>query len=282
LKVSRFRVWCSHATCPHVDSMLYHVAEYIDHDLSRYEGMVLNVRGDGKKYRLALSGDNYTYGANFYTIANTWFTVRIPFNQLRSDDPDAPPLFEEKIYSVAVGFEAVEVSPNAKKNSSDARAWQDDASKNDFNLEISYIKAQPSGEEPDFIMVSCAGSATELETEEERQKVIAAKQSGEALLRNSGLGYTIVRPGPLLDVPGGAKALCFDQGDRITQPIACADVAEVCLKAMHEPAARNLSFEVCYEREASDDGLYELVAQLPEKSGSNYLEPALQGLEKNT
>ena len=103
-------------------------------------------------------------------------------------------MFQEKIYSVAIGFEAVEVSANAKKNASEAKSWQEDASKNDFNLEVSYIKAQPTGEEADFIMVSCAGSAMDLETDEERQKVMSAKQSGEALLRNSGLGYSIIRP----------------------------------------------------------------------------------------
>ena len=34
------------------------------------------------------------------------------------------------------------------------------------------------------------------------------------------------------------------QGERITQGISCADVADVCLKALHDPAARNKTFEV--------------------------------------
>lgn len=42
-------------------------------------------------------------------------------------------------------------------------------------------------------------------------------QSGEDLLRRSGLGYTIVRPGPLQEEPGGQRALIFDQGNRISQ-----------------------------------------------------------------
>ena len=42
-------------------------------------------------------------------------------------------------------------------------------------------------------------------------------QAGESHLRNCGLGYTIVRPGPLLEEPGGGSALVFDQGNRITQ-----------------------------------------------------------------
>ena len=31
----------------------------------------------------------------------------------------------------------------------------------------------------------------------------------------------------------------FDQGNRITQPISCADVADVCVKALHNTEARN-------------------------------------------
>lgn len=45
----------------------------------------------------------------------------------------------------------------------------------------------------------------------QREKVVGAKRRGEAALRNSGLGYTIVRPGPLVEEAGGYKALVFDQ-----------------------------------------------------------------------
>lgn len=44
-------------------------------------------------------------------------------------------------------------------------------------------------------------------------KLVAAKRQGEAALRNSGLGYTVVRPGPLMEEAGGYKALVFDQGE---------------------------------------------------------------------
>ncbi len=53
---------------------------------------------------------------------------------------------------------------------------------------------------------------------------------GEEVVRATGLGYTIVRPGPLQEEPGGYKALVFDQGNRITEPISIADVADVALK----------------------------------------------------
>ena len=53
------------------------------------------------------------------------------------------------------------------------------------------------------------------------------------MLRASGLGYTVVRPGPLVEEPGGYKALVFDQGNRISHAISCADVADVALKVPH-------------------------------------------------
>ncbi len=49
------------------------------------------------------------------------------------------------------------------------------------------------------------------------------------------MGYTVVRPGPLLEEPGGYKALVFDQGNRIAQAISCADAADVALKAFARP-----------------------------------------------
>lgn len=66
------------------------------------------------------------------------------------------------------------------------------------------------------------------------------------------------------------------------QGIACADVADVCLKALHDPLGRNKTFEVCWEY-TPEAGLeaYELVAHLPDKA-NNYLSPALATLQKNT
>ena len=114
------------------------------------------------------------------------------------------------------------------------------------------------------------------------ERLLASKREGEAALRRSGLGYVVVRPGPLLEEPGGYRALVFDQGNRIARPISCADAADVCLKALHDPLARNKTFEVCYEYEP-EAGLeqYELLAHLPDKA-NNYLSPALAVLEKNT
>ncbi|KAI5600055.1 hypothetical protein BDE02_01G000200 [Populus trichocarpa] len=43
--------------------------------------------------------------------------------------------------------------------------------------------------------------------------------------------------------PGGQRALIFDQGNRISQGISCAYVADICVKALHDSTARNKSFD---------------------------------------
>jgi hypothetical protein len=40
--------------------------------------------------------------------------------------------------------------------------------------------------------------------------------------------------GQIVEEPGGYKTLVFDQGDRIDQPVSAADVADICLRSLHE------------------------------------------------
>ncbi len=55
-----------------------------------------------------------------------------------------------------------------------------------------------------------------------------------------------------------------------------------CVQALHDPLARNKTFEVCQEYAAAGGlEMYELVAHLPDRN-NNYLSPALATLEKNT
>eukprot|EP00775_Hariotina_reticulata_P008005 gene8005-8203_t len=139
-----------------------------------------------------------------------------------------------------------------------------------------------TGVQPDFVLVSCSGSGRPGVDADDFARIIAAKRRGEDHLRASGLGYTVIRPGPLVDEPGGYKALVFDQSDRVGQSVSAADVADICLRALYEPEARNKTFDVCYEYQP-DEGLqlYELVASIPSSRG-NYLSAALSSLQKNT
>ncbi|GJM97502.1 hypothetical protein PR202_ga14434 [Eleusine coracana subsp. coracana] len=245
--------------------------------LDRYDGLLLSVGGNGRSYvviletgPLADTSQSKKYFARMTTKVG-FCRIRLPFSAFRPVNPQDPPLDPFLVHTLTIRFEPKKQRPgDGSQNASDPR---------NFQLILEYIKALPTGQETDFILVSCAGSGIE---PNRREQVLKAKKAGEDALRRSGLGYTIVRPGPLQEEPGGQRALIFDQGNRISQGISCADVADICVKALHDSTARNKSFDVCYEYVA-DHGteLYELVAHLPDKA-NNYLAPALSVLEKNT
>ncbi|XP_019077878.1 protein HIGH CHLOROPHYLL FLUORESCENCE PHENOTYPE 173, chloroplastic isoform X2 [Vitis vinifera] len=219
--------------------------------LDRYEGLVLSVGGNGRSYILILeagpSADTTQSKMYFARISTKvgFCRVRVPFSSFRPVKPDDPPLDPFLVHTLTIRFEP----------------------------------RRQTGQETDFILVSCTGLGIE---PTRREQVLKAKKAGEDSLRRSGLGYTIIRPGPLKEEPGGQRALIFDQGNRISQGISCADVADICVKALHDSTARNKSFDVCYEYVAEQGKeLYELVAHLPDKA-NNYLTPAMSVLEKNT
>lgn len=246
--------------------------------LDRYEGLVFSVGGNGRSYVIILEAgpladmsQSKLYFARISTKAG-FCRVRVPFSSFRPVNPEDPMLDPFLVHTLTIRFE-----PRRQKSVDGLSGGKQDL--RSFQLILEYIKALPTGQETDFILVSCTGSGIE---PTRREQVLKAKKAGEDSLRRSGLGYTIIRPGPLMEEPGGQRALIFDQGNRISQGISCADVADICVKALHDSTARNKSFDVCYEY-AAEPGkeLYELVAHLPDKA-NNYLTPALSVLEKNT
>ncbi|KAL4433778.1 hypothetical protein ABPG75_000219 [Micractinium tetrahymenae] len=243
------------------------------------EGLVLRLRSDEHAYTCVLRAAGGMLYTNRFGTRTGYNTLRLPFNTFRPVNPEDPPLRPDEIEYLGLRFE-----PRIKVLEQVTEPGQSmfDTSANRFRLEVDWVKALPGGIETDFILVSCAGTPRPDLDDAQREKVVTAKRRGEAILRNSGLGYTIVRPGPLVEEAGGYKALVFDQGNRITQGISCADVADICLKAINNPEARNKTFEVCFEYEP-EEGLefYELISHLPDKSNS-YLTPALSPLTKNT
>mmetsp|Transcript_42050 Transcript_42050/g.50971 ORF Transcript_42050/g.50971 Transcript_42050/m.50971 type:complete len:677 (-) Transcript_42050:497-2527(-) len=244
---------------------------------NRFDTLQIRVLADGQQYSVRFhafdeDGKERTYSARFETHRG-WGTYRIPFSSFAQEVESNDDEDEEK----------VDLDPSTVRDISfrySPRMKKDEAEAKQFRFEICYVKAEPIGEEPTFILVSCAGQRPG-EDPAAISEMLAAKQIGEAVVRNSGLGYTIIRPGPLREEAGGQKALVFDQGGRVTQGISCADVADVCLKALHEGKARNKAFEVCYEYRSEEGSMYELVAHLPDKS-NNYLAAAMQLLKRDT
>lgn len=70
---------------------------------------------------------------------------------------------------------------------------------------------------------------------------------GEDAVRQSGLPYTIVRPGWLTDQPGGSRGIRLEQGDTGEGSVSRADIAQICVQALWSPSADGLTFEVFNE-----------------------------------
>ncbi|KAF5841365.1 hypothetical protein DUNSADRAFT_13233 [Dunaliella salina] len=251
------------------------------------EGLTLRLRGDGNIYTCILTTDDGRYYARFPTRVNAYSSVRLPYNAFRAAQQGQPPLNSETVKHIAIRYEARRPPAVAAARAAKGLPVEPTGSSlARFDLEIDWIKALPSGEEPDFVLVSCAGRAARVGMSElDVERMVRAKRSGEDHLRMSGLGYTVVRPGLLVDEPGGYKALVFDQSDRITEPISAADVADICLRALHETSARNKTFDVCYEAGSlgEDDSMFELVVSAPDNTKTaSYLKRATGELVKNT
>jgi uncharacterized protein YbjT (DUF2867 family) len=73
--------------------------------------------------------------------------------------------------------------------------------------------------------------------------ILEWKRKGEEILQNSGLDYTIVRPGGLTDTLGGRCELVFGQGDHLLGTISREDLAEICLQALKNPSRHRTTFE---------------------------------------
>lgn len=88
--------------------------------------------------------------------------------------------------------------------------------------------------------------------------ILVWKRRAEDYLINSGVDYTIIRAGGLLDQPGGVRELLVGKQDvfltqtpnNIPPSIPRADVAEVAVQALREPGARNKAFDLISKPEA--------------------------------
>lgn len=82
--------------------------------------------------------------------------------------------------------------------------------------------------------------------------ILIWKRKAEQYLIDSGLNYTIIRAGGLLDQPGGIRELLVGKDDvllknppnGIPTSIPRADVAEVVVQSILEPGARNKAFDL--------------------------------------
>jgi uncharacterized protein YbjT (DUF2867 family) len=225
------------------------------YDLSGYQGIKLHVKGDGQRYKIFLrtetNWDGVGYSYSFDTVANTWIDVTIPFTELipvfrAKTVKDYPKIDISKVCSFQLMLSKFEYDG----------ALNPKFSPGSFALEIASIKADNGEGLPQFVLVSSAGvtrpgrPGINLDQEppavrlnDQLGGILTWKLKGEDSLRNSGIPYTIIRPCALTEEVGG-KELIVEQGDNIRGKISREDIAELCVQALKQPQARNLTFEV--------------------------------------
>jgi uncharacterized protein YbjT (DUF2867 family) len=105
-----------------------------------------------------------------------------------------------------------------------------------------------------FVLVSSSGVTQEDHfLNKAFDNILTWKFKGEEALRSSGVPYTIVRPGGLVNTPGNQDAVVFAQGDTTTGIISREDVALICIAALQSSAAVNKTFETYSSKEPGEN-----------------------------
>jgi len=86
------------------------------------------------------------------------------------------------------------------------------------------------------------------ESDENSGNILLWKRKAEEYLIKSGIPYTIVHPGGLLDKPAGEREIVFGIDDQLlkekVRSIPRGDVAEVCVQALAQSGALKRSFDI--------------------------------------
>jgi uncharacterized protein YbjT (DUF2867 family) len=114
----------------------------------------------------------------------------------------------------------------------------------DYNGVVNLVTAACQARIQHFILVSSIAVTHPEHPLNRFGRVLDWKRKGEEALIESGLVYTIIRPGALMDTPGGRRQLIFAQGDHVLGTVSRADVAEACLQALNYPASQGATFEL--------------------------------------
>ena len=94
-----------------------------------------------------------------------------------------------------------------------------------------------------YVIVSSMGTEDVEHADEKMRPYLEAKRDADEALRQSGLDWTIVRPGRLTDAPGTGRvdaARALGRRGEITRD----DVALTLLEALEQPAAIRVAFDV--------------------------------------
>lgn len=124
----------------------------------------------------------------------------------------------------------------------------------DYQGQINQIDAAKSAGVQHIVLVGSMGGTNENHYLNQigNGNILIWKRKAEQYLIDSGIDYTIIRAGGLLDQPGGKRellvgkddTLLMNPPDKIPTSIPRTDVAELVVQALLTPTARNKAFDV--------------------------------------
>ena len=126
----------------------------------------------------------------------------------------------------------------------------------DQNGAIKMIDASIKAKVKKFVMLSSMG-ADKPESNKDLKVYLEAKQNADEHLKNSGLAYTIVRPGALNDDLGLAKVKLAEKLDEKGE-ISRDDVAFLLVMSLADPLVKNKTFEALEGKESIKNAIIDL------------------------
>lgn len=195
-------------------------------NLSGSDGLELRVQGDGNRYKFLIRSesawDGVAYSYSFDTVAETWITVRIPFAELtpvfRARTVQVSPIDASRVYALQVMLSKFEYDG----------ALNPHFAAGPFKLKIAAIGTYQNAVCPQVVLLSPGHDQ---------------HQTWEAVVRTSGLPYTILRYAQVTDSPAGQPLTVEPQG-WLAAGIGAADLAAVVVQAIARPQATNTTVAI--------------------------------------
>jgi uncharacterized protein YbjT (DUF2867 family) len=246
-----------------------------------FAGFICCLCADGESFEAVIvaNGDEYEYTCSFSTRSKSpasgtnksrikFMSLRLPFENFTCPtDPTAPPFVGRDIRYIGFRY--------------NGRSGQR------FYLSMDWIKLYRSQPEPEFVYLSDAriprvvkhsmvhSEAKQLAIHNEirldddqpmrRPEATFYKFVGEEIVKKSGLAYSIVRVHGFTDgVAADASAISLLATPPLSEaPVSRADVAQICVQALLDPAALNKSFYVTPSHRPTTDDLSHKLSLLP-------------------
>lgn len=121
----------------------------------------------------------------------------------------------------------------------------------DYQGQINQINSAKAAGVKHIILVGSMGGTNKHHPLNSFGQILIWKRKAEKYLINSGIDYTIIRAGGLIDEPGGRELLVGKNDELLIHPpngiattIPRVDVAQVAIQALIHPEARNKAFDV--------------------------------------